>query len=259
MWFVPDQAKDRDFAPRVENATGTHSVLLVCEHASAQIPEEFGGLGLSDAQLKSHIAWDPGALETARGISKRLNATLVHSRVSRLVYDCNRPPDAASAMPERSEDTRVPGNQDLTPDQKAARVDRFYRPFETLLSVALDARSDVQALVTIHSFTPVFRGETRSVEVGILHDDDRRFADAILSVASGYAIARNAPYGPEDGVTHTLSHHAMPRGILNVMIEIRNDLIATPEDCALMADTISGWLNAALETCAKTDAKEAAR
>lgn len=244
------QASQNDHAPKVSNPTGSHPVLLVCEHASAHVPAEFDGLGLGAAELQSHIAWDPGAFETAKHLSQRLDAALVYSTVSRLVYDCNRPPEAASAMPEQSEDTRVPGNSSLSDAERQSRVVRFYRPFEALLSKTLQDRNGSAVLVTVHSFTPVFAGQLRSVEIGFLHDTDSRLADALLQVASGFDIRRNAPYGPGDGVTHTLRQNALPDNLLNVMIEIRNDLIATSEQCARMAETLAEWLRRALAICA---------
>jgi len=87
--------------------------------------------------------------------------------------------------------------------------------------------------VTVHSFTPVYHGVRRSVDVGILHDNDARLADAVLSVAKfdgGISVQRNEPYGPEDGVTHTLKLHSEKRQILNVMIEIKSDLIENEKD-----------------------------
>ncbi|MEM8812583.1 MAG: N-formylglutamate amidohydrolase [Pseudomonadota bacterium] len=241
--------QDADFAPRVENPEGRHPVLLVCEHASARLPDEYGRLGLQAAALESHIAWDPGALDTARRLSTILDAPLVYSTVSRLIYDCNRPAGAETAMPERSEDTVVPGNVGLTDAERRARVERFYRPFEALLSDTLTARPGPSVLATVHSFTPVYRGHAREVEIGILHDTDSRLADALLEVAAGFNIQRNAPYGPADGVTHTLRRHALPQGFLNVMFEIRNDLIGTLGQCAKMAETLAGWLESALVIC----------
>ncbi|MEM9342022.1 MAG: N-formylglutamate amidohydrolase [Pseudomonadota bacterium] len=252
---MQNHGQDSDFAPRVENPAGRHPVLLVCEHASARIPAEFRDLGLGADDLDSHIALDPGAFETAKRLSDRLDAPLVHSTVSRLVYDCNRPPGAASAMPERSEDTAVPGNVGLTSADREDRVDRFYRPFEALLEKTLVERPGPSVLLTIHSFTPVFHGTRRSVEIGFLHDTDTRLADALLQVATGFDIQRNAPYGPEDGVTHTLLRHALPRNILNAMVEVRNDLIATPEACERMAEALGGWLTEALELCAAESGK----
>lgn len=248
--------QDNDFAPRVENPSGTSPILLVCDHASARIPAEYGNLGLAEADLTRHIAWDPGALETARIMSKLLDSPLVYSTVSRLVYDCNRPPEAPDAIPVRSEDTDVPGNQSLSAAEKQLRVDRFYRPFEAMVSETL-VRPGLSVLATVHSFTPVYRGQEREVEIGVLHDTDSRLADAILNVATGYNIQRNAPYGPADGVTTTLRRHALPRKLLNVMLEVRNDLIATPEQCAKMAETLADWLARSVEACVAAHAEDA--
>lgn len=239
-------ASDLDRVVEVINPGGAHDAVLICEHASAHIPPEFNDLGLSSDAVASHIAWDPGALATARAMSKHMDAVLVASCVSRLVYDCNRPPEAPSAMPEVSEIYSVPGNQNLSEEERGARIEAYYRPFETTVAKVLSRRHFPPVLVTIHSFTPTFRGQTRDVEIGILHDDDARLADAILSAASGYDIRRNEPYGPIDGVTHTLKHHALPAKLLNVMIEIRNDLIATPESCTSMAHTLTDWIEQGL-------------
>ena len=245
-----------DFAPRVLRSSGRSPFVLVCEHAAARIPKEFQNLGLTTRDLDSHIAWDPGALETATCLSALLDAPLIHSTVSRLVYDCNRPPEAESAIPAQSETTLIPGNMNLSQAARHSRVERFYTPFKALLSTTLDNRQDPTILVTIHSFTPVYRGDRRSVEIGILHDNDSRFADALLQVAHGFKIARNAPYGPDDGVTHTLRQHALPRGILNVMIELRNDLIKTHEQCEEMAAHLASWLSQARPLCTPTPASE---
>ena len=174
---------------------------------------------------------------------------MVAGTVSRLVYDCNRPPEAPSAIPERSERFDIPGNRGLTERQRAARVEAVYRPFEQALEHLLDARGS-GVLVSVHSFTPVFNGAPRTVELGIVHDEDARVADAMLSLATDMTTLRaerNAPYGPEDGVTHTLIRHALPRRWLNVMLEIRNDLIATPPDQERVARQLHALIDRATE------------
>jgi len=216
----------------LHNADGKGQVLLVCEHASNRIPAALDNLGLDEAARLSHVAWDPGALAVAQEISQILDARLVASTVSRLVYDCNRPPEAPGAMPERSEVFDIPGNQNLTEAEKAARVATVYEPFRTLLAETIATSPTPPVLVTIHSFTPVYLGKQRDVEIGILHDSDTRLADAMLDLAPKHTelnARRNDPYGPEDGVTHTLKLHALPNGLMNVMIEVRNDLIATAD------------------------------
>jgi len=234
----------------VVNATRADSrsrIVVVCEHARAFIPADLYGLGLSADARRSHVAWDPGALGVAQAMSDRLDAVLVSSTVSRLVYDCNRPPDAPDAMPAKSEAYEIPGNADLGAAERAARTERYYEPFRQALAHQIARRGDV-VLITIHSFTPTYHGQKRDVEIGILHDADSRLADAMLDRSSPYDTRRNQPYGPENGVTHTLKEHALPGGHLNVMLEIRSDLIATPAQQARMAELLDGWLSAALES-----------
>jgi len=238
------QSKDAG-AVEVVRGTAGSSIVLVCEHASPFIPAAMDDLGIAPAAKNSHIAWDPGAMAVAQAMSQNLDAVLVASTVSRLVYDCNRPPDADDAMPSRSESYDVPGNSDLSDADKRARVARYYTPFKTALAQEIAQRKD-PIIVTVHSFTPVYHGQSRDVEIGILHDSDSRLADAMLNVADTYDVRRNAPYGPKDGVTHTLKEHAVKQGHLNVMIEVRNDLIAETHTQTAMAQTLSGWVQRAI-------------
>jgi len=236
----------------VENAGGKSEVLLICEHASRRLPERYGDLGLSEEALSSHIAWDPGALAVARLMSKSLDAMLVYQRFSRLVYDCNRPPESPSAMPDASEVFRIPGNENLSQAEKSRRTAALYLPFHGRIReeiVARWARGERTVLVTVHSFTPVYFGTKRPVEIGILHDTDSRLADRMLEAAADthlYRVERNEPYGPADGVTHTLEVHALPAGLLNVMIEIRNDLITDETGQGVVAGFLTGLLRESL-------------
>ncbi len=233
----------------VHNRSGNGRCLIVCEHASNFIPDEYENLGLSADALTSHIAWDPGALAVATRISALLDAPLVAQGASRLLYDCNRPPHEPSSIPARSEIYNVPGNEDLSEKERRRRTDRFYYPFRNALAAEIEKRATPPVIVTVHSFTPVYHGKQREVEIGILHDSDRRFADAVLAEAGkegAFIVRRNEPYGPQDGVTHTLVEHALPRGLPNVMIEIRNDLIAQTESQNAMAEQLAKWLENAL-------------
>lgn len=240
--------EDRLNVVEVVNGAGRGGVLLICEHASAAIPARFGDLGLTAEARVSHAAWDPGARDLAALLSAELDSPLVAGTVSRLVYDCNRPPEAPGAMPARSEVFDVPGNAGLTDVQKAERVQTVYRPFRAAVEARLDA---ARAVVTVHSFTPVFHGAPRDTEIGLLHDSDARLVDLMLAHApEGRVVHRNRPYGPVDGVTHTLKAHALPRGLPNVMIEVRNDLLTTPEDIRAVACDLMAMLTPALEaTC----------
>jgi len=237
---------------RVFNPEATGPVLLVCEHASAYIPQEYGYLGLVDKDRLSHAAWDPGALETAEILAKLLDAVLVNATHSRLLYDCNRAPDANDAIPEKSEIFDIPGNAGLSNVEIHNRIDQYYTPFYDQVRNSRNAIGGSAVIVTIHSFTPVYHGEKRDVEIGILHDVDARLADAILQSAkpdSELDIRRNEPYSASDGVTHTLKVHGVEPGLLNVMIEIRNDLITTPKECQKMAEMLNALIRKALIRC----------
>jgi predicted N-formylglutamate amidohydrolase len=231
------------------NETGRSPVLLVVEHAGRRIPKALGTLGLPPAELDRHIAWDIGAEGLGRRLSELLDAPLVLQRYSRLVYDCNRPPESPGAMPVISETTRIPGNENLTAEQRDARTEALYRPFHAAVAQLIEAREN-PVLVTIHSFTPVYKGTPRTLHLGILHDSDARMADRLLAMCEAepdLAVRRNEPYGPRDGVTHTLVLHALPRGLENVMLEIRNDLIADGAGQQRMADRLAPLLAQAVQ------------
>lgn len=248
------------------NGKAQSDFFLICEHASRQIPAALGTMGLSPQARRSHIAWDIGAAAVARQLARALDAPLVLQRYSRLVFDCNRPPGAPAAIPEVSEATRIPGNENLSQADKTARTDDLYHPFHAKVAAMIDQRQAAgldPIIVTVHSFTPVYLGKPRDVELGIVHDEDARFADAMLDAAArdpSYICRRNDPYGPEDGVTHTLKLHSHARGLLNVMLEIRNDRVATRAGQTEWARRVAHLLEtarAALPTASATETRSA--
>lgn len=236
-------------AAEVVNPAGEGRFVLVCEHASNYIPPEMKDLGLDEFALQSHIAWDPGAMQLAREMSRRLDSPLAAARISRLVYDCNRAPTAAGAIPETSENYRIPGNEGLSSAQRTRRERIFYEPFRAVLSDILDGRAaNRPAVLTVHSFSPIYAGRRREVQIGLIDGGDDRLVRpfcAALREKSGYVVRRNAPYCKEDGVTHTLALHPMPRRLLNAMIEVRNDLLASASVCGEIAELLSECARAA--------------
>ncbi len=246
-------ATDQVKAVEVLNPNGLGPAMILCEHASNCIPARYKGLGLAADDRDSHAAWDPGARSVAMLLSATLDAPMVASCVSRLVYDCNRPPDAPAAMPETSELIRVPGNRDLSAAARAERIETVYQPFCSAVSEVVSARksaSQATALITVHSFTPVYYGAPRAVEMGILHDDDSRLADEMLArhdLLPHRRIERNAPYGPSDGVTHSLKLHGQSNDLMNVMLEVRNDLLRTPDDERKMAEELLTLIRPSLQ------------
>ncbi|KEO50844.1 N-formylglutamate amidohydrolase [Thioclava pacifica] len=237
---------------QIEGAARKGRCVVICEHASNALPAPWGDLGLSAAQREAHIAWDPGALGLAKGLAEALDAPLAHACQSRLIYDLNRPPQHAGAMPERSEVHDIPGNIGLNEAARAERTEALYLPFHAELRALIArrlARGVAPVIVTVHSFTPVYFGQRRDVELGIIHDADATLAQAVLAEAqarTGLDARLNEPYSGADGVTHTLALQATPMGLPNVMLELRNDLIADPQAQAAMAATLAPVLQAAI-------------
>lgn len=218
-----------DEAVEIINPGGASPYVLVCEHASNRLPKSLNGLGLPAEALNMHIAYDIGAEGVARLLSRLLDAPLVLQRYSRLIYDCNRPPESEGAMPEVSEQTAIPGNVGLAAEAKLARLKEIYWPFHQAVADVLDTRAATgrkAILLTLHSFTRVYKGKERAVELGILCDRDTSIAGKLVKAFPNVDVRLNEPYGPKDGVLHTINLHAAPRGIKSAMIEIRNDLIA---------------------------------
>jgi predicted N-formylglutamate amidohydrolase len=212
------------------NEQGRSPFVLICEHASNTMPKTLGTLGLPEAELTRHIAWDIGAEKVGRLLSRLMDAPLLLQRYSRLAYDCNRPPESPDSIPEMSELTAIPGNRKLSAEDRLARAREVYRPFHDGVSAVLDRRAaggQQSLVVSIHSFTPVYKGKPRSVELGILHDRDTTLSSKLIKSFPNIDARLNEPYGPKDGVLHTLNLHGFTRGLQHAMIEIRNDLVST--------------------------------
>lgn len=216
---------------RVLNAGGRSRVVLLCEHASRFIPERYRGLGLGDADLQRHIAWDIGAAEVAQELSMLIDAPLVMAGYSRLLIDLNRPLSSATSIPEISETTVIPGNAGLTDQERKARAEAYFEPFHSAVSALLDARQRsglVDAVIGIHSFTPVFKGFARPWHAGILFRASAAFGERLVAgLREGPGlIAANEPYQIEDESDYTVPVHGEQRGLDAVLVEIRQDLIA---------------------------------
>lgn len=210
--------------------------VFVCEHASNRVPVALGDLGLEADQFERHIAWDPGAAPVARGLAARFGAASVLQRYSRLVIDCNREPHLADAITVHSEDTPIPGNAGLSEEARRGRIAAIWAPFHGAVDRVLNRRlaeGRPTILVTVHSFTPVYRGVPRPWHVGLISTDDRRLVEPMLaSLRRGgdLVVGDNEPYSPKDNVDYTIRRHGRERGLPHVMIEIRNDLLASTRD-----------------------------
>ena len=238
---------------RIINEGGRSPYVLLCEHASRFIPNHYDGLGLAAQDLARHIAWDIGAAQVALALSEQIDAPLVMAGYSRLLIDLNRPVGSATSIPEMSETTVIPGNLNLTEEERARRVALYFEPYQAAVRQVLDARLHAglgTAIVGVHSFTPVFKSVSRPWHAGILYRKSQGFGHALAEELGGpaQAIAENEPYQIEDDSDYTVPVHGEARGLDAVLVEIRQDLIADAGNALAWA----GRLSAALKACASS-------
>ncbi|HEY6482463.1 MAG TPA: N-formylglutamate amidohydrolase [Steroidobacteraceae bacterium] len=235
-------------AARVEQHRGQSPYLLICDHASACIPQRLANLGVAAADLGRHIASDLGAAAVAVTLAARLDAVLILQNYSRLVIDCNRPPDSSDSILEVSDGIRIPGNASITPAAAAARLEQVFQPYHERIRAELDARDALKRrtiLLAIHSFTPEMHGRRRPWHAGLLYHRDRRLAGALLAFwrrEDKFLIGDNEPYAMSDRTDYTLPEHGERRGIAHVGIELRQDLIADAASQGAWAERLADAL-----------------
>ena len=240
-------------AVTVERLDGSSAVFMTCDHAGRVIPGRLGDLGVPAAERERHIAWDIGALGVARGLSEQLDAALVAQTYSRLVIDCNRQPSRHDSMARISELTEIPGNHDLRPDHAEARVREIFHPYHDTIAAELDRRRDARRptlLLAVHSFTPVYKGQSRPWQIGLLYNRDDRVARVLMDLMSrgpALTIGDNEPYAISDDSDYTIPVHGEQRGLLHIEIEVRQDLIETEAGQRDWSSRLTDWMSRAIE------------
>ena len=236
---------------RVLREDGASDLLLTADHAGRRIPRRLADLGLPESELMRHIGWDIGIAGVTRRVSDLLDATAVLQTYSRLVIDCNRDPEVPSSIPEVSETTEVPGNLGLSKADRAARRAAIFEPYHARIAALLNERERAgrrTVYVAMHSFTPVFKGESRAMQVGVLYNRDARLPMIMLDLlrAEGdLTVGDNAPYAVSDITDYGVPVHAERRGLPHLELEIRQDLIAEEAGQAEWAARLTRLLLAA--------------
>ena len=216
--------------------------LVTCDHASNAVPEHVNGgdLGLPERDMARHIAYDVGAAGVTRHLAEALNSPAILSCFSRLVIDPNRGADDPTLLMKLYDGTIIPGNRHADAEELSRRVAALYDPYHAAYERLASRRADT-VICAVHSFTPKLNGRPqRPWEVGILYADDDRLARPLLAAcrAQGWCVGDNAPYSghlPGDAV----DQHALRQGRPNVLIELRNDLIADAAGQALWAGRLA--------------------
>jgi predicted N-formylglutamate amidohydrolase len=235
----------------LEREQGASPFIILCDHAGNRLPQALGTLGLPEAELDRHIAWDIGAGAVAARLGGLLDATVVLQRYSRLAVDCNRAPGHPSSIVDYNEATTIPGNTGLDADAKEARRLAIFAPYHDAIDRLLEERGRVgreTIVIALHSFTPVFQGVARPWLAGILYDRDPQLARALMDLLrteNGLVIGDNEPYRLSADDDYTIPFHAERRGLASVEIELRQDLIATEAGQTEWAELLARLLPAA--------------
>jgi len=224
-------------------------VLLLCEHAGQAVPSALGGLDLPPQALDGHIGWDIGAEALARAVADRLSAPLVLQRYSRLVIDCNRPPDTPQSVPAVSDGVEIAANARASTAERAARRQEIFDPLDRAIAEGF-VRHERRAAFSIHSFTPRMNGHDRAWHAGFLARADAVTARGLIAHVAGMqkalVLGLNEPYEIEDETDWFIPRHAEPRGLAHSLIEIRNDQLrdgaGVTRWAALLSDAIAAIL-----------------
>jgi predicted N-formylglutamate amidohydrolase len=231
----------------VDRAGAACAFLLIGDHAGRSIPRRLGALGVRQADLDRHIAWDIGVEAMGLCLSAELGACFIRQAYSRLVIDCNRAPGSAASIPQVSDGTPISGNAGLSDSDIAARVGTIYHPYQARISQELDERRSTSLptiLVALHSFTPCLDGFDRPWRYGVLHRHDSPFSASVLaamSAALGPEAGDNQPYAMDE-TDNTVPLHRAGRDIDYLELEVRQDLIADAAGQATIASEIGHFL-----------------
>ena len=222
-------------------------LLFVCDHAANALPDSYGTLGLEKAAFATHIAYDIGAAEVTRALAHAYGAPAILARWSRLLIDLNRGADDPTLVMKLSDGSIIPGNRNAGKAEIAKRLEEFHAPYHAAIESEIAAMGGVPVLISMHSFTPVWKGVRRPWEVGVLWDRDGRLALPLLDAfaRAGFNVGDNEPYSGELENDCLYAHGTM-NGLPHVLIEMRQDLIATPEAAQSFAKRLKPVLDEAL-------------
>ena len=224
---------------------GTSDLLLIADHASADVPPGID-LGIPPALLHDHIAVDIGTDALTRRLARALSAPAIIATVSRLVVDLNRDPADLGAVPASSDGHMIPGNWNLPAAERDLRVSAIHAPYHAAITHQIATRRPA-LIISVHSFTPGLATrpeEERPWPVGILYNSDDRAARlGLVALASrGLHVGDNQPYSGRD-LNYTMDRHAEALRIPYLGIEVRNDGLQTREGVArwthILADCIA--------------------
>ncbi|GMV16377.1 MAG: N-formylglutamate amidohydrolase [Polyangiaceae bacterium] len=209
----------------VVGGSGGSPFLITCEHASERLPEPWRWAAEDRWLVGTHWAYDIGAEDLARDLCAALGATAVLSRFSRLLADPNREESARDLFLALAEGEEVRLNHALDAEERERRLARLWRPYHAAVEREV-ARSQCRVVLAIHTFTPVWNGVARDVEVGVLFDEEEELAERARAAlgTTGLVVRMNEPYSGQAGLIYSARRHAMAHGRRALELEVRQDL-----------------------------------
>jgi predicted N-formylglutamate amidohydrolase len=242
---------------------GSVRLLLTCEHGGSRIPREYRPLFRTAARdLASHRGWDPGALDVARGLARRLRLPLLAVTWSRLLVEPNRSPTNPRIWSEYT--------KGLSAEERERILARYWWPHRRDVESAvrsLVARGHRVVHVAVHSFAPVLDGEPREADVGLLYDSGRaaekalciRWQGILEKLDPSLRVRRNHPYrGATDGLPTWLRRRFPGRVYAGVELELCQALL-TRSDRARVAALLAASLERLLREAGEVPATGSGR
>lgn len=209
---------------------GGAGVVLTCEHASERTPPGYSWPE-ADARLAgTHWAYDLGAREITLELATAIGAPAVLARFSRLFVDPNRPLDAPTLFRAEAEGLPVAMNVALAAGERGRRIRELYEPFHAEVEAMVRQTKDAKLVFAIHTFTPLYEGAPREVELGVLFDREDDLAGELHRelLRSGRNVALNEPWSGKDGLIYSADGHAQRHGLKALELEVRQDLAVDP-------------------------------
>ncbi|MFD2204158.1 N-formylglutamate amidohydrolase [Kiloniella antarctica] len=240
-------ASDEPSPVNMINEDSENPFLFLCDHASPFIPRSRNNLGIEDHHLQRHVAYDIGIKAVTEGVANHFSSRAIFSNFSRLLVDPNRKLDNPGLMPEFSDGCHVPANINLSSEEREARLNTFYWPYQNKISSTIDEMinsGNVPIIISMHSMTHEMDGVARPWPVCVLWNYDPRIPLPLMESFKrrGFKCGDNVPYTGRDGHGGTMDLQVNPRGLANALIEVRQDLISTPEGIAeWTANLIDGF------------------
>jgi len=199
-------------------------IFLTCEHASERLPEPWRWPDADRRLIGTHWAYDLGARELTLELARALDASAVLARFTRLLVDPNRDELNTDLLRKVAEGAVVELNRQVSDSERELRLQSYYRPFHAAVDREL-AAVDAPTLLSVHSFTPVYEGQVRKVELGVLFNTEDEAAMDLGECLSRQfdGVAYNEPWSGKAGLIFSAETHAHRHGRRPLEIEIRQD------------------------------------